>query len=176
MVTKSDSKSTSPQVKGPEDAALAVTSIDPVTFNAGDMREISTIEDAFLLLRQQGVKIDNASEAIGDGFPLMKDKERLLSSPLLLLSWSFQEGDQQPDPDRPGHFLPFVAVKCINQANQKFTVTDGSTGICRQLAEYTAATGKSAGMFASRGLRKSEYDLPDGSGGRGTTYYIDTAV
>lgn len=106
-----------------------------------------------------GAVVD-ASEEMGDGFTVLPESQRnlLAGRPILLAEWSFREGD----------FGEFVSIRVLVENTDgsvlKLILNDGSTGICRQLNEYSAKTGKFGALFVKGGLRVSEYTYDDGTG------------
>lgn len=149
------------------------------SFSSDDMRNIASFDDAMALMLEAGITVDDAAEAIGDGFVLLKndDKNHLVGVPLLFMTWSFSQGD----------FGQFVAARVVaklsNGSVGKYVVTDGSAGIYKDLAEYTNRSGKLGGLWTMGGLSRSDYevDIPDPKTGDivrspATTYYIDVST
>jgi hypothetical protein len=141
-------------------------------FETADLRSISTFEDALSLFKEQGVSIEDATDAIGDGFEMLEDKEFLVKRPFLFVQWTFTHGDFGDD---------YMIARVVADDGGKYVITDGSTGLYRQVREYEESTGKTRGLLVKRGLRKSEYFL-DGKGqpsaedtgnGKGSTYYLN---
>src|SRR6185369_14858643 len=111
---------------------------------------------------------------------------KLIKVPLLLLDWRFNPGEYGDD---------FVSITGVSQDEMgkanKVIINDGSTGICKDLREYTQKTGRMGGLFCRRGLRVSEYDTDLETGlpinkmlvreylkegkkiGKGKTFYLD---
>lgn len=136
-----------------------------------DLRNIATFDDAMALFNGD---VHTADSELGDGFELLKEKDRLIGDPCLFISWSFSEGDHGE----------FVSARVIAKSGGKYVVNDGSTGLCSQLREYTDSHGgRNGGLLSRRGLRKSEYtyDETDPKTGEiktkpAVTYYIDTSA
>jgi hypothetical protein len=129
--------------------------------------------DAALSLVQQQLGGIVSAETLGDGFAVLsKNKDVLCGVPVLFMSWDFNAGD----------FGEFVSVRAIARreggALTKVILNDGSTGIYKQLRDFTKQTGKLGGLVARQGLRRSDYDYDDGSGQLkpASTYYIDTTA
>lgn len=149
------------------------------TFAADDLRNIESFDDALKLMQAAGVEIEDASDAIGDGFVLVDDKSTLVGIPLVFLTWSESTGEQGD------YTVARVVAKMANGTVGKFVVVDGSsTGIHEQLKQYSASRGgKVGGLTTFGGLRKSDYEveLPNEKTGvlekrKATTFYIDTAT
>ena len=141
-------------------------------FETADLRSISSLEDAVRLLTDNGLTIADATTAIGDGFEMLEDKDLLIKVPFIALTWSFTQGDFGAD---------YLIMRIVTADGKKFVVTDGSTGLCRQVQEFERETGRTAGLKVERGLRKSEYFLgadnqpvsSDEGFGKGYTYYLN---
>jgi len=140
-------------------------------YSAQDMREIQSFDDALALMTEQGIAVEDATEAIGDGFVLLEDKNKLSGVPCLFMTWSFSDGE----------FGEFVAARVIakldNGSIAKYVVTDGSTGIYEQLRDFTKEHGgEIVGLKVMGGLRPSTYDKEiDGKMTKATTFYIETS-
>lgn len=138
-----------------------VTPAKPVA-SPDDLREIRSIDDAMALVQSQlGATVYDATEAIGDGFSMLDDKDRLLGIPFFAVSWTFAPGDFGTE---------YLIMRVVTDRDEKFVVTDGGTGLCEQVRSFTNRTGQTAGLLVRRGLRKSEYD---NEFGHGTTYYLN---
>jgi hypothetical protein len=157
-------------------------------FSETELRQLSSFDDALELARvAHGTLIDAAKE-IGDGFALLKDedKRRLVGVPMILLEWSFYDGD---------YGAKFVAIRLVTRnpdgGASKYIINDGSTGICEMLAGYQNRTGRTGGLVCRNGLRSSEYTYcvecqrvvnPSEDTGHSkdhkaaTTYYIETSA
>lgn len=159
-------------------------------FSREELSEIESFDDAMKLAQAQFGTVINAHEDknLGSGFRLTtdEDKFKLIKVPLLLLDWRFNPGEHGDD---------FVSITCISQQENgqanKLIINDGGTGICKDLKEYTAKTGRMGGLFCRRGLRVSEYDTDAETGlpigkmmvadfhktghkvGKGKTFYLD---
>lgn len=132
------------------------------------LAEITSFDDALALLTE--VYGENAvavaSEVMGDGFAMLTDKDKLIGVAFVAVSWNFSIGDHGE----------FVAMKVVTVENKKLIVIDGSTtGICAQMSEYSAKTGKYHGLVVKNGLRRSDYTYTDEQGKEtpATTYYLD---
>lgn len=148
-------------------------------FDSESLRNIESFEDAFALMQEAGVEVEDAADAIGDGFTLVDDKSRLCGIPLAFLTWSFSKSDE----GMGEYAVARVVAKMDNGTVGKFVVVDGGTGIYEQLRQYSEARGgKVGGLTTMGGLRRSDYEveLENPKTGkveksRATTYYIDTA-
>lgn len=152
-------------------------------------RDIDAHTNAFVNLKDieawfgdKGVDLwDNTTDQIKSLDTVHKDE--LIGKPLAILQWRFNESQTFTNPDgSPGLFVSAeVAYQVETPEGMRLrtaVINDGSTGICKQLLEITNSR-RAAGVAnvmegrgVSRGLRKSTYNLEDGSG-QGTTYYLD---
>lgn len=105
----------------------------------------------------------------GDGFALLdkNEKGRLVGVPFIILDWNFWEGD----------FGEAVTLKVITNANEKFRVNDGSTGIRDQM-KAIAEKGEQRAIYVKKGLRRSDYEYQDKDGSKkpATTFYLDESA
>lgn len=138
--------------------------------NSAQLRSITSFDDALAIMRETYGEsaVALASDVLGDGFALTENKDQLCGVGLAFISWSESLGD----------FGPFVAARVITEQGGKFVITDGSTGIYAQLAAFAQETGRSGGLVAKRGLRRSDYTYSDEKGQErpAKTYYIDTSA
>lgn len=82
-----------------------------------------------------------------DDYPKLDDKAELIGVPFMIVKFWFSEGEMGT----------YVTMKVLTKDNRKFTVVDGSTGVCAQLEETARVTGRNGGVMARDGLRVSEY-------------------
>lgn len=125
----------------------------PRAFADSDLAEVDSWETAMSLV-DAAFGLRNAGEELGSGFRMADDEvmARLVGAPLILMQWVFYPGDFGKD---------FVAVNAVqrhdNGSISKWIITDGGTGICDQLKEYTKRTGRNGGLGVPKGLRVSNY-------------------
>jgi len=56
----------------------------------------------------------------------------------------------------------YVTLNCYLRDGSKVVFNDGSsTGVKKQVLDYVAKTGRSTGIAVTKGLRVSEYEVPD---------------
>lgn len=106
---------------------------------------------------------------LGDGWAVLnnKEKSRLVGVPLLVLSWTFNEGDNGE----------FASLQVLTN-NERMIVNDGSTGIYQQL-KALSENGEMRAVYAKHGLRESKYTYQDPKTGEekpASTFYIDTSA
>lgn len=137
-------------------------------YDTGALRNIASFADAMALLGEAPLSADSE---LGDGFSILENKDRLVDVGCLFLSWSFSAGKYAEE---------FVSCRVVTVENQKYVVNDGGTGIREQLREFTDShDGRTGGLLARHGLRKSEYEYADPDTGEmkpAVTYYIDTTA
>src|SRR5258706_15188677 len=120
------------------------------------LRSLDSFDAALALVGETLGYLADASEAMGDGFALLKTdgaKATLVGKPIILMEWSFYPGDFGDE---------FAAIRLVakepNGSISKYIVNDGSTGVAKMLREYTNDTGRRGGMVVRNGFRASEYD------------------
>jgi hypothetical protein len=111
-------------------------------------REIVSFEEA---IAQSGLTEAQATVIIDPYTTLNQDKDVLIDTPFFIRKVVFSE-------DKTTH-KPYAVVWLVTNANQLFRMTDGSTGIYKQLVAICAEAGRGAGFLIANGLRKSEYGV-----------------
>lgn len=149
-------------------------SLPPVitdVYDVATLQNLATFDDAVALLTQQYGTIEDANRVIGSGFSLMDGsaKSRLVGEPFLIVHCMFPESTDYKNED--GTAAHYAVTHIITKDGRKLILTDGGTGIYRQLEEWCIRSGRYGGLMVAGGLRESKYELPDGSG-EGTTYYL----
>ena len=146
------------------------------TFDTGKLVDMQSWDDLAEIFDEAGVELSFADKVLGDGFAILdtKDKMTLIGKPMALLEWRFNEGSM-------GRFVSIRAVVKAGKNNtdiRKVIINDGSTGIMRQLDQFTAQTGKQSGLIVVRGLRVSQYKYEDANGVQrdAETYYLDASA
>lgn len=170
-LTENDVPNSLPQTEEEMDAREAGTDVarqprNSDIYDVTELRGISSFDDALALVSEKVGEITDAEKELGTGFRVLNgpDKDRLLGVTFLILSMDFNEGDQ-------GAFVSFL---CVTEENGKYVVNDGSTGIYKQLEEYSMRGGKPKGLLVNGGLRKSEYEKEiDGRMTKAVTYYLN---
>lgn len=157
-----------------ENAIAIPTDVEALNLSDDALLAIATFDDAFALLADSDTPIVDASQVIGNGFAILNDKSTLVGVRMLLLGWRFNRGDK-------GVFVSAYVVAQLPGMNSpaKFIINDGSTGICRQLAQYSTKTKRAAGLLVPHGLRRSDYEFSNpqtGETSNATTFYLDTSA
>lgn len=169
----SDAEEIVPEVMSGRMAAAAngEVAIPAQRFSDDRLRDIASFDDAAALLAEHEIPVVAADQVMGNGFTVISDKGFLCGIPMILLSWHFNRGDN-------GEFVSVHAVANLpGNSLGKYVINDGSTGIYRQLREYTDKTTKTAGLVVKRGLRRSDYQYDDsGETKNATTFYLDTSA
>ena len=130
----------------------------PSLYSEDEIKGLTSFGDAVALANEKGGITDGKD--LGIGLEVV-EKEQLVGVEMILLEWRFNTGD----------FGPFVSVTAMTKDNRKLVFNDGSTGIYAQLTEITDEAGKHGNIYLRKGLRKSNYDNPQGEG-KSTTYYL----
>lgn len=132
-----------------------------------DWSTIVTAEQAYKAFEALGIKITRA-EDYGDGFKLIEDKSRLVGVPFICVNARTTAGDHGD----------FSILHVITEHNDKLIVTDGSTGIHKQVLTHGRAA--FIGLFCPSGLTVSEYEYESVDEKTGEvkmkpakTYYVD---
>jgi hypothetical protein len=89
-----------------------------------------------------------------------------------MIQWAFTPGDFGEE---------YLIARVVTADGRKLVITDGSTGLCRQVREFETEYGTTRGLVCKRGLRMSEYflgadgqpSLVDTGNGKGATYYLN---
>lgn len=144
--------------KQSKDVATQVLTLD-------QLRNVLTFEDAVALAKQVNDGVIISSADLGDGFAI-KEKKDLIGIQMMLLEWEQGKNVSKGE--------GFIIVRAVTVNNDKVIFTDGSTGIWRQLTQFTEQTGRTSGMYAQEGLRVSRYTFTDETGKEkdAETYYI----
>src|SRR4249919_1280241 len=86
--------------KGTQDSSAVVTpesaSSDVAVrngFSAEELRGLQSLSDVQALFAGHGIDVIDASEELGDGFALVKNKDQFIGRQLMVLSWAFGAGD-----------------------------------------------------------------------------------
>lgn len=142
-------------------------------FTEDELRNIGSFDDAMALLTDKlGAEVYDASTEIGDGFDMLENKDKLIENAFVAVSWTFSESDDYHNED--GSPSKFVVMRVVTSRGEKYIITDGSTGMCKQMLNFTARTGKLSGLVVKGGLRKSTYKtVIDGVSTPGVTYYLN---
>lgn len=143
-------------------------------FSSEELRGIASFADVQKLFADHEIKVVDAAEEIGDGFALVENekKSQFCGREMMILSWAFGEGDFRKE---DGSKTEFVAMRFVVQEQTggvgKYVITDGGTGIYKQLREYTDRTGVTGGLYVKKGLRESRYsnEYSDDA----VTHYLD---
>jgi hypothetical protein len=143
----------------------------PNKFSTEDYAAIGSFDDAIALASGVYGDILSAEDVpeFSDGFRVAteQDKRNMVGVPLFLVDWKFLDSDYGVEGDK------FVVIHAVTRNDDggvtKWVITDGSTGIARDLRNFTEKTGRDGGMLFKGGLSISEYQTDNTDGpGRGT--------
>lgn len=153
MTAETTAKKAASKTKKDEPSkAIAIPKIDD------DMlREVATVDDAMRLAYElYGEQAVQAEDYLGNGFTMVKEKTALLNRPMFVLATRMSGGTW-------GQFATVFAVM-MDGTNERVMFTDGSTGVCDNVKELHARTGRPGGWIIKSGLRVSEYPTCLGCG------------
>lgn len=129
-------------------------------------REIESFDEVAELLQSAPGEV-----LVIDDYQKLDDKSQLINVPFFINRWWFAEGDMGE----------FAVLRCVTSRpvrtpageTDKVVVSDGSTGIFRQLREVTKKTERTAALMVRNGLRVSQYTAETESGPKmAETYYL----
>lgn len=129
------------------------------------LRSIVTVEDMQEFLASRGMEFVDGSAELGTGWVRVDDDEAakrdLVEKPLALFWWTIQPGDFHRADPNTGELVRtnFVSMFVRTEDGQRLIITDGSTGIARELEAYTKRTGRTGGLVLERGFRESPYRI-----------------
>lgn len=172
---KGDSKA-STGASGGASTELVIPELTPE-----DYRNLQTWDDVAALIADkfQGEFVD-ADKDLGDGFVVLKDKDKLVDAPMWILTWDFHKSEL----GAAGEFVAARVVANTTRGLRKYIMVDGSTGIYKQLRDHSNLNPTSrAPIKVNYGLRRSDYTVmlpdPNNPGEEkptpATTYYINTS-
>jgi hypothetical protein len=161
--------------------ALGITlSEDEIDAKRRELEAKATGDMALLLAGGEGPDVETweevaqlPPESIGviDDFIKLDDKSQLVNRPFFIRKFWFTEGDMGG----------FAVAYCVTRDpiltpsgnTSKIIITDGSTGIYRQLREVAKRTGKTTALLVRNGLRVSEYTADTEEGPKlAETFYL----
>lgn len=156
------------------DTGQEIATYNKMTFE--DLAAIASFEDALRIAGEDGSLI--GAEALGDGFRIETDKEKLVGVTFVVVDWDYGKNVTMGE--------KFIIIRLVTQDGRKLIITDGSTGIMRQLEMlFQVSKGKLRRVLCNGGLRASQYWIAEEMGvgivqadyaGKkklATTYYID---
>lgn len=112
-----------------------------------------------------GGEIVDATEMLGDGFTLLKDKNVLVGVPIMIVKHKQVAGDHGT----------FSAAHVVTEDGKRYVIVDGSTGINEQLTRYASSAHAGKPIFLKSGLTRSDYEYTDEKSGEmkpATTFYL----
>lgn len=138
----------------------------PNKFSTEDYAAIDSFDAAIALASGVYGDVLSAEDVpeFSDGFRVAteQDKRNMDGVPLFLVDWKFLDSDYGVEGDK------FVVVHAVTRNNDgsvtKWVLTDGSTGIARDLKNFTEKTGRDGGMLFKGGLRVSDYQTDKDTG------------
>jgi len=142
-----------------DQSELTGKELAPTHFSKDELSAIDDFDAAIALaIGAYGDIVDAGDDILfGDGFKVATDKvkrNRLCDTPLLFLDWAFKESEFDPERE---WVVAHVVQRLENGGVAKWVITDGGTGIARDLRAYTDKTGRDGGVLFNEGLRVSDY-------------------
>lgn len=122
---------------------------------------ISSFQDALAFANSQGAVI-HASE-LGDGFQLLKEKDKLIGVPFVIIQVRQNESEYDDN-------AVYSVIRLVTERGSKVVIVDGGTGINAQVTNLGEGVG---GILVPGGLRRSDYQY---EGKPASTYYLDTTA
>jgi hypothetical protein len=117
--------------------------------------------------------------SVVDDYQKLDNKKLLINVPFFINRWWFTDSDRlDPETGEPLQFAVAQIVarqEVLTEAgpSKLLVISDGSTGICRQLREITKATGKTTRLAVRHGLRVSQYSIEiEGGSQDAETFYL----
>jgi hypothetical protein len=158
-------------------ATGAEVTVQGPKYDDDTLLSIDSFEAAVRLATAEfGGELVAAEETLGNGFTILNGdaKNVLCGVPLVFLGWNFNLGDN-------GEFVSAqVVARMPGGGMLKAIINDGSTGVYKQLSEFTQRNGgRMGGMTARGGLTRSDYTYEDTKTGErkpATTFYINTSA
>jgi hypothetical protein len=172
MAAKNATRADDQTVNDSIDDSAAATETPDAHFSDVQLRGVSSFEEAMQLATETFGDVLDAADEIGSGFVKLENKDRLVDTEFVILSYSMSEGDFR---DTDGFLQHFVSARIVTRAGEKFFFTDGGTGIYRQLEDLAVRSGRTGGIHVKNGLRRSEYTWVDKNGNDqpGVTHYLN---
>jgi hypothetical protein len=136
-----------------------------------DVTRLATYDEVARELVESGANLVNAGD-LADGFSILKNKDQLVGSEFIIISWDFRMS--------PQFGTEFAIIRLVTKAtNSKVIITDGGAGIYGELVKLPDHINA---VYCPTGLRRSDYEAspdydPETGAGRpaGTTYWLDTS-
>lgn len=156
------------ETKTTQDEKPSADIVQSTVFSENALRAIDSFEAALKLASDAHGGVVDAAQEMGDGFSLITDLKPFIGVPVVLLEWTFRDGD----------FGTYVSIRFVARTQGggvvKGIYNDGSTGIMAQLHKYSEETGRSGGLATKNGFRVSEYTYTDNNGNTrpASTWYI----
>lgn len=138
------------------------------------LANITSFDDALAVVNDVfGGSIVEADKALGTGFAVLDDKNRLIGVPFVAVKIDQHTSEISAEGK-------FVSLHVVTQDGRKYIVNDGSTGIYAQIQELWTRKPELQGLplMVRRGLRRSDYTYMDDKGAAkpATTFYLDTSA
>lgn len=142
----------------------------------GTDMQVSSADNTALALKSGYDALVKKSQEMEEQARFNKDnKDELVGMPFLIIGVTFRESDKYTDREtgEPG---VYASCACMLPDNTVFALSDGSTGIAKQLNEWINVHGlvvnAQSPLLVAKGLRVSTYDKPELGIKGAKTYYL----
>jgi hypothetical protein len=135
---------------------------------AEDIPFVETFEEA---IRHFGGEDLLSLDAIDD-YVKLDDKNQLVDTPFIVVKFWFSTGEILDEATGEVRETVYATAQLITADSRKFTITDGSTGVRKQLQKWYERTGRWGGVPARSGLRVSRYPNPTNRKLLAETFYL----
>jgi hypothetical protein len=144
-----------------KNAELVVSGIDEKIID-----RIDSFAAAFGVAQETGLSQDQMLFQ-ASSYPLLEDKETLLGVPFIITQVKWGESKKFRNAEGPNRF---VILYVVTEGDEKWTLTDGSTGIAQQVEDMVAErvelgiTPTDQMFYVKNGLTVSNYEYTDDKG------------
>ena len=143
-----------------------VATTQPILSDA-QRADIKSFDDALAMFAQAGMQVTSITD-YGDGFEAGADKANFVNVKFLIVDMKMvlaEKSDYGSD---------FAVIWVVTVDGRKAILTDGGTGVCRQV-ETLIARKAALPIMCEKGLTVSEYSYTDEKGKQtpAKTYYLD---
>lgn len=146
---------------------MAATNSDVATrsISSEELNTAVTIQEAIAAAQAMGLTEEDMTVVVNPYEVLNQDKDPLLGVAFFIRYVRFAVDEKTG--------AEYAVLYCVTRENKMYVVTDGSTGIYRQLLKIVADYGRDVNFFIPSGLRKSDYEVEiNGRKQPATTYYL----
>lgn len=152
---------------------LVISGMDEATIN-----RVASFQEAL----QTAAQVTGFTQADlvyqASAYPLLENKDALIGVPFIIMEAKFSESKKYKNADGVGN--RFVILYVVTEQDEKWTVTDGSTGIAADIErliterEEKGLMPSNQAILVKNGLTRSDYEYTDEKGNvsDASTYYL----